>query len=372
VDGVPHSLTGFERRFVYGDTASNASADGTAPREKGGDPRLQFGLCKAAMCSGLITPWVFRADSLDLQLDRATRLALALPRWIRFDEASSTFMASNRFFDRGIRPRGRAVAPGSCHAQKYGPSKLQKAIKKQKLTRPSMFFEPDWEAEPVRTIPRRNCLVRPRTRRARADLQPVREQRIAACTKPPATAGRSPLHPCSRRCYVGAPTYEVRIGRERSRGSAVAEGERELVILGGGITGLGIARLAARAGWPVTLVERDDLASGASSATSHMLHGGLRYLEHGAILAHPPGPLRAHGRLAHGPHARAPGALSWCPLRRGDRVGPWRLRAGLALYDMLSGPSGPSRHLVADARQLVRSSPASSPRDCEGRACMAT
>jgi hypothetical protein len=145
VDGVPHSLTGFERRFVYGDTASNASADGTAPREKGGDPRLQFGLCKAAMCSGLITPWVFRADSLDLQLDRATRLALALPRWIRFDEASSSFMASNRFFDERI-DLGGAQLPGLMPLlQKYGPSKLQKAIKKQKLTRPSMFFEPDWK-----------------------------------------------------------------------------------------------------------------------------------------------------------------------------------------------------------------------------------
>jgi hypothetical protein len=111
VEGVPHSLTGFESRLVYGDTASNASADGTAPREKGGDPRLQFGLCKAAMCSGLITPWVFRADSLDMQLDRATRLALALPRWIRLDEATGSFMASNRFFDERM-DLGGSQMPG--------------------------------------------------------------------------------------------------------------------------------------------------------------------------------------------------------------------------------------------------------------------
>ena len=57
--------------------------------------------------------------------------------------------------------------------------------------------------------------------------------------------------------------------------------DRDLVVLGGGVTGLAIARLAARAGWPVTLAERDDLAAGASSTSSHMLHGGLRYLEHG-------------------------------------------------------------------------------------------
>jgi hypothetical protein len=145
VDGVQHSLTGFELRFVYGDTATNASADGTVPREKGGDPRLQFGLCKAAMCSGLITPWVFRADSLDAQLDRVTRLALALPRWIRLDEATGSFMASNRFFDERA-DFGGAQMPGLMPMlQKYGPSKLQKTIKKQKLTRPSMFFEPDWK-----------------------------------------------------------------------------------------------------------------------------------------------------------------------------------------------------------------------------------
>ncbi|MCC6652877.1 MAG: FAD-dependent oxidoreductase, partial [Candidatus Eisenbacteria bacterium] len=52
----------------------------------------------------------------------------------------------------------------------------------------------------------------------------------------------------------------------------------DLLVLGGGITGLSVARMAARAGWRVALLERDDLASGASSSSSHMLHGGLRYL----------------------------------------------------------------------------------------------
>src|SRR5437899_13065126 len=54
----------------------------------------------------------------------------------------------------------------------------------------------------------------------------------------------------------------------------------DVLVVGGGITGLGVARLAARNGFSVAVVERGDLASGASSATSHMLHGGLRYLEH--------------------------------------------------------------------------------------------
>jgi len=145
VDGVPHSLAGFERRFVYGDTASLPLADGLNSRETGADPRLQFALSKAALCTGLLTPWVYRADSLDMQLDRATRLALALPRWIRLDEASGTFMASNRFFDERA-DLGGAEMPGLMPLlARYGPPKLQKTIRAKKLTRPSMFFEPDWK-----------------------------------------------------------------------------------------------------------------------------------------------------------------------------------------------------------------------------------
>ena len=126
--------------------------------------------------------------------------------------------------------------------------------------------------------------------------------------------------------------------------------ERDLVILGGGITGLGIARAAARAGWPVTVLERDDLATGASSATSHMLHGGLRYLEQGrfSLVREALSERRSVSRLA--PTLTRP-VRFMVPLRHGDRVGPWRLRAGLTLYDMLAGRAAMSPHVMADARQ---------------------
>ena len=136
--------------------------------------------------------------------------------------------------------------------------------------------------------------------------------------------------------------------------------ERDLVVLGGGVTGLGVARLAARAGWSVTVVERDDLGHGASSATSHMLHGGLRYLEHGRFSL-----VREalHERMAV---ARLAPTLSQpvrfvVPLRTGDRVGPLRLRAALALYDMLSGQRGPSPHLMADTREALALEPGLEP-----------
>ena len=57
----------------------------------------------------------------------------------------------------------------------------------------------------------------------------------------------------------------------------------DMLIVGGGITGAGVAREAALAGFRTALVERDDFASGTSSRSSRLVHGGVRYLEHGHI-----------------------------------------------------------------------------------------
>ena len=54
----------------------------------------------------------------------------------------------------------------------------------------------------------------------------------------------------------------------------------DLLVIGGGINGAGIARDAAGRGLKVLLVEKDDLASHTSSASTKLVHGGLRYLEH--------------------------------------------------------------------------------------------
>ena len=145
----------------------------------------------------------------------------------------------------------------------------------------------------------------------------------------------------------------------------MSELDRDLVVLGGGITGLAIARLAARAGWPVTLVERDDLAAGASSATSHMLHGGLRYLEHGRFT------LVREALAERMAVARIAPTLSrqvrfMVPLRHGDRVGPLRLRAALALYDLLCGRAAPSPYVMATAGQALALEPALESRGLRG------
>src|SRR5438128_2254129 len=62
------------------------------------------------------------------------------------------------------------------------------------------------------------------------------------------------------------------------------EGERfQVVVIGGGINGVAIARECARAGRRTLLVEQHDFASGTTSRSTRIIHGGLRYLEHGEI-----------------------------------------------------------------------------------------
>jgi glycerol-3-phosphate dehydrogenase len=126
---------------------------------------------------------------------------------------------------------------------------------------------------------------------------------------------------------------------------APAEGEYELIVIGAGINGAAIAREAAVAGFKVLLVERGDIACGTSSASSRLIHGGLRYLEHlelGLVYES----LRERERLLElAPHLVEP--LELCiPVYRGARRKRWQVGVGLALYDLLSaGKSVPNKRL---------------------------
>jgi glycerol-3-phosphate dehydrogenase len=149
----------------------------------------------------------------------------------------------------------------------------------------------------------------------------------------------------------------------------VAEGPEskplDLVILGGGITGAGIARLAARNGLAVALVERGDLASGASSASSHMLHGGLRYLEHGRLNLVRESLIERAALSRMAPSLARPRRFL-VPLYRGDRVGPFRLRVGLSLYDFLAGSRGLAPHVMARPRDALELEPQLAPQGLLG------
>jgi glycerol-3-phosphate dehydrogenase len=109
----------------------------------------------------------------------------------------------------------------------------------------------------------------------------------------------------------------------------------DLTIIGGGIIGTAIARDAAGRGLKVLLVEQNDLASGTSSTSSKLIHGGLRYLEQGAFKLVQEGLAERARLLTSAPHIIWP-ARFVLPHHTGLRPA-WQLRFGLALYDMLGG-----------------------------------
>jgi glycerol-3-phosphate dehydrogenase len=129
----------------------------------------------------------------------------------------------------------------------------------------------------------------------------------------------------------------------------------DIVVIGGGITGCGVARDAAMRGLTVALFERGDLASGTSSRSSRLIHGGIRYLEHGQLhLVHES--IREREVLLRiAPHLVKPLAFTW-PLYRRARVGKLKLGAGLLAYQLMAGTRS-RRHSMLDAGETIAREP---------------
>jgi glycerol-3-phosphate dehydrogenase len=130
----------------------------------------------------------------------------------------------------------------------------------------------------------------------------------------------------------------------------------DIAIVGGGIHGCGIARDAAGRGLSVLLAEKADLASGTSSASTKLIHGGLRYLEHYAFRLVREALSEREVLLSMAPHIIRPLRFV-LPHHRGLRPA-WLIRLGLFLYDHLGG-----RSLVLPASKAVdlRRAPAGRP-----------
>lgn len=109
----------------------------------------------------------------------------------------------------------------------------------------------------------------------------------------------------------------------------------DLVVVGGGINGAGVARDAAGRGFRVLLVERDDLAAHTSSASTKLIHGGLRYLEHYEFGLVKKALAEREVMLRIAPHLVRPLRFV-IPMADGSRP-DWMIRAGLFLYDHLAG-----------------------------------
>src|SRR5205085_11510216 len=129
-----------------------------------------------------------------------------------------------------------------------------------------------------------------------------------------------------------------------------------LLVSGGGITAWGVARDAAMRGLRVVLVERDDFASGTSGRSSRLVHGGIRYLEHGQLHLVRESIRERETLLRIAPHLVKPLAFTWA-IYRGARVGKLKLGVGLFLYQLMAlGRS--RRHATLTAAETLEREPA--------------
>jgi glycerol-3-phosphate dehydrogenase len=130
----------------------------------------------------------------------------------------------------------------------------------------------------------------------------------------------------------------------------VGDGVYDLVVVGAGINGVGIAQDAALRGLHVLLLEQEDICSGVSAWSGRLVHGGLRYLEQYDVRLVRES-LRERERLFRlAPHLVVPVPLM-IPFYRRNRRPAWLIRLGMIAYDILSWDKTPPRHRVLSARQ---------------------
>ena len=132
--------------------------------------------------------------------------------------------------------------------------------------------------------------------------------------------------------------------------------EFDLLIIGGGITGAGIALDAASRGMKVALIEKNDFASGTSSKSTKLIHGGLRYLKQFDFwLVKEVGTERA---IVHklAPHLVIPEKMI-LPLIDGGTYGSWLTSIGLKVYDILASVEGEDKRKMLDKEEALQQEP---------------
>ena len=134
----------------------------------------------------------------------------------------------------------------------------------------------------------------------------------------------------------------------------------DLIVIGAGINGAGVARDAAMRGLKVCLLDKGDLGGGTSSWSTRLIHGGLRYLEHGEF-----GLVRESLReretlLKIAPHLVRPLPIL-IPVYKNARRGKLQIRAGMILYDLLSYDKTLPRHQILSRDETLQRAPGINP-----------
>ena len=122
----------------------------------------------------------------------------------------------------------------------------------------------------------------------------------------------------------------------------------DLLVIGGGINGAAIAHLAAQRGMKVALIEKGDFASGTSSKSTKLIHGGIRYLENLEFDLVYESLKERHIQLKAAPHLVKPMPFV-IPVYQGDKRPLWMMQLGVFLYDLLAG-----RYRVKPRKNLTR------------------
>ncbi|MEM1407156.1 MAG: glycerol-3-phosphate dehydrogenase/oxidase, partial [Bacteroidota bacterium] len=132
--------------------------------------------------------------------------------------------------------------------------------------------------------------------------------------------------------------------------------EYDLLVIGGGITGAGIALDAASRGLKTALVERDDFASGTSSRSTKLIHGGLRYLKQFEIAL-----VREVGRERAIVHKNAPHLVPsermLLPLTKDGTFGKFATSVGLMVYDVLAGVESADQRKMLSKEEALKKEP---------------
>ena len=134
----------------------------------------------------------------------------------------------------------------------------------------------------------------------------------------------------------------------------------DLIVIGAGINGAGIARDAAMRGLKVCLLDKGDIGSGSSSASTRLIHGGLRYLEHWefSLVRESLRERETLLRIAH--HLVRPLPLL-IPIYNKARRGALQIRAGMLLYDLFSFDKTLPRHRMLSRAEALTHAPALNP-----------
>ncbi|PDM41024.1 MULTISPECIES: FAD-dependent oxidoreductase [unclassified Geobacillus] len=144
--------------------------------------------------------------------------------------------------------------------------------------------------------------------------------------------------------------------QRRQRLEEMSKEYYDVLVIGGGITGCGIALDAVTRGMKTALVEMQDFAAGTSSRSTKLVHGGLRYLKQFEIkMVAEVGKERAIV-YENGPHVTTP---EWMllPIHKGGTFGKWSTSIGLWVYDHLAGVKKSERRTMLNAQQTLQKEP---------------